>query len=94
MQGWPCQVGAPRARISYRPLKRKRSSDGTADIWSRSAGWEVVLYAYVDGQQVEWGPYQSKDFALGAGKAIERRLNGQPVRRQDEPLETTERRKS
>jgi hypothetical protein len=38
----------------------------------RDGKW--YFYAYVDGQQVEWGPYRSEEFALGARAAIERRL--------------------
>jgi hypothetical protein len=33
------------------------------------------FYAYLDGQQVEWGPYSSEEFATGAKNAIERRLS-------------------
>lgn len=33
--------------------------------------------AYVDGQQIEWGPYQSEDVALEASTAFER--NGRPA---------------
>jgi hypothetical protein len=40
----------------------------------RDDGW--YFYAYVDGQQVEWGPYRSQAFALGAMKSIENRLDG------------------
>jgi hypothetical protein len=38
-------------------------------------GGKWYFYAYVDGQQVEWGPYGSEEFALGAAAAIERRLS-------------------
>jgi len=38
----------------------------------RDGKW--YFYAYIDGQQVEWGPYSSEQFALGAKDAIERRL--------------------
>ena len=48
----------------------------------RSGRW--YFYAYVDGQQVEWGPYASREFAEGARVAIERRLNGLPPRRAGE----------
>lgn len=40
----------------------------------RGDGW--YFYAYVDGQQIEWGPYRSQAFALGAMKSIENRLAG------------------
>ena len=43
----------------------------------RDGKW--YFYAYVDGQQVEWGPYRSREFAIGAASAIERRLNGLPA---------------
>lgn len=42
-------------------------------------GGKWYFYAYVDGQQVEWGPYTSEEFAKGAAAAIERRLSGGPV---------------
>jgi hypothetical protein len=45
----------------------------------RDGKW--YFYAYVDGQQVEWGPYISEAFATGARNAIERRLQGGPVSR-------------
>lgn len=38
----------------------------------RDGKW--YFYAYVDGQQVEWGPYSSEEFAQGAKAAIQRRL--------------------
>ena len=38
----------------------------------RDGKW--YFYAYLDGQQVEWGPYSSEEFAKGAKDAIERRL--------------------
>jgi len=38
----------------------------------RDGRW--YFYAYLDGQQVEWGPYTSEEFATGAKNAIERRL--------------------
>lgn len=38
----------------------------------RDGKW--YFYAYVEGQQVEWGPYLSEVFARGARDAIERRL--------------------
>jgi hypothetical protein len=41
----------------------------------RDGKW--YFYAYVEGQQVEWGPYSSEDFAKGAMAAIARRLNAQ-----------------
>lgn len=47
----------------------------------RDGKW--YFYAYVDGQQVEWGPYQTQDFAIGASRAIERRLNDKPAPRQE-----------
>ena len=40
----------------------------------RGDGW--YFYAYVDGQQLEWGPYRSHAFAMGAMKSIENRLSG------------------
>ncbi|HEV2514387.1 MAG TPA: hypothetical protein VGV07_04000 [Devosia sp.] len=39
----------------------------------RDGKW--YFYAYIDGQQVEWGPYSSEEFAMGAKDAIERRLS-------------------
>lgn len=45
----------------------------------RDGKW--YFYAYMDGQQAEWGPYSSEEFARGAADAIERRLNGGPVLR-------------
>jgi len=33
----------------------------------------------VDGQQIEWGPYTSEEFARGARDSIERRLSGGPM---------------
>jgi len=45
----------------------------------RDGKW--YFYAYVDGQQVEWGPYRSREFAIGAASAIERRINGLPAAR-------------
>ena len=41
----------------------------------RDGKW--YFYAYVDGQQVEWGPYLSEEFAQGARAAIERRVGGE-----------------
>jgi hypothetical protein len=38
----------------------------------RDGKW--YFYAYLEGQQREWGPYSSEDFAKGAMAAIERRL--------------------
>lgn len=38
----------------------------------RNGKW--YFYAYIDGQQAEWGPYSSEEFAQGAKDAIERRL--------------------
>jgi hypothetical protein len=38
----------------------------------RNGKW--YFYTYSDGQQVEWGPYGSEAFAIGARNAIERRL--------------------
>lgn len=38
----------------------------------RNGKW--YFYAYIDGQQAEWGPYSSEEFAKGAKDAIERRL--------------------
>jgi hypothetical protein len=38
----------------------------------RAGKW--YFYAYIDGQQAEWGPYSSEEFAKGAKDAIERRL--------------------
>ncbi len=45
----------------------------------REGSW--YFYAYVDGQQTEWGPYRTEAFAKGALNAIERRLSGGPVAR-------------
>lgn len=45
----------------------------------RDGNW--YFYAYVDGQQVEWGPYRTEEFARGARNSIERRLSGGPVAR-------------
>lgn len=39
------------------------------------------FYAYEDGQQKEWGPYRTEEFARGARDSIERRLTGGPVLR-------------
>ena len=39
----------------------------------RDGKW--YFYAYINGQQAEWGPYSSEDFAKGAKDAIERRLS-------------------
>lgn len=39
----------------------------------RDGKW--YFYAYLDGQQVEWGPYSSEEFAMGARDAIGRRLS-------------------
>ncbi len=44
----------------------------------RDGKW--YFYAYVEGEQVEWGPYSSEDFALGAKAAIARRLAGDQAR--------------
>jgi hypothetical protein len=53
-------------------------------------GGKWYFYAYVDGQQVEWGPYSSEEFARGAADAIERRMSGGPVGREAEkPREIT-----
>lgn len=41
----------------------------------RDGRW--YFYAYLDGQQVEWGPYSSEEFAMGARLAIERRLSAE-----------------
>jgi len=41
----------------------------------RDGKW--YFYAYLDGQQVEWGPYSSEEFATGAKEAIERRLSAE-----------------
>jgi hypothetical protein len=41
----------------------------------RDGKW--YFYAYLDGQQVEWGPYSSEEFAMGAKAAIERRLSAE-----------------
>lgn len=48
----------------------------------RDGSW--YFYAYVDGQQVEWGPYRTEEFARGARDAIERRLNGEAARKPGE----------
>ncbi len=45
----------------------------------RDGNW--YFYAYVDGQQIEWGPYRTEEFARGARVSIERRLSGGPVAR-------------
>ncbi len=47
----------------------------------RDGRW--YFYAYLDGQQVEWGPYSSEEFANGAKAAIERRLGEEAA---DEPV--------
>ncbi|WP_423065041.1 hypothetical protein [Devosia sp. CN2-171] len=44
-------------------------------------GDKWYFYAYVDGQQVEWGPYRSKEFAEGAMAAIDKRIQGLPPKR-------------
>lgn len=41
----------------------------------RDGKW--YFYAYIDGQQAEWGPYSSEEFAKGAKDAIERRLSAE-----------------
>lgn len=43
----------------------------------RNGKW--YFYAYIDGQQAEWGPYSSEEFAKGAKDAIERRLAEEEV---------------
>lgn len=43
----------------------------------RNGKW--YFYAYIDGQQAEWGPYSSEEFARGAKDAIERRLSEEEV---------------
>jgi hypothetical protein len=43
----------------------------------RDGNW--YFYAYLDGKQVEWGPYRTEEFAKGARDSIERRLSGGPV---------------
>jgi hypothetical protein len=45
----------------------------------RDGNW--YFYAYVDGQQMQWGPYRTEEFARGARDSIERRLSGGPVAR-------------
>lgn len=45
----------------------------------RDGNW--YFYAYVEGQQMEWGPYRTEEFAKGARDSIERRLSGGPVAR-------------
>ena len=45
----------------------------------RDGNW--YFYAYVEGQQIEWGPYRTEEFARGARDSIERRLSGGPVAR-------------
>lgn len=47
----------------------------------RDGKW--YFFAYVDGQQVEWGPYHSQAFAQGALNAVERRINGEPAKKPD-----------
>lgn len=44
---------------------------------NRDGKW--FFYAYVDGQQIEWGPHTSEEFARGARDSIERRLSGGPM---------------
>lgn len=41
----------------------------------RNGKW--YFYAYLEGQQAEWGPYSSEEFAMGAKDAIERRLTAE-----------------
>lgn len=45
----------------------------------RDGNW--YFYAYVEGQQMQWGPYRTEEFARGARDSIERRLSGGPVAR-------------
>ncbi|RYE47408.1 MAG: hypothetical protein EOP24_11130 [Hyphomicrobiales bacterium] len=49
----------------------------------RDGRW--YFYAYLDGQQVEWGPYSSEEFAKGAKDAIERRLSAEDQARSPQP---------
>jgi hypothetical protein len=49
----------------------------------RDGKW--YFYAYIKGQQAEWGPYSSEDFAKGAKDAIERRLSEEPDDPEPEP---------
>ncbi|MBL8595918.1 MAG: hypothetical protein JNK01_24775 [Devosia sp.] len=51
----------------------------------RNGKW--YFYAYIDGQQAEWGPYSSEEFAKGAKDAIERRLGEEAA---DEPAPPAE----
>lgn len=53
----------------------------------RNGKW--YFYAYIDGQQAEWGPYSSEEFAKGAKDAIERRL-GEEAADEPEPLAESE----
>jgi hypothetical protein len=53
----------------------------------RDGKW--YFYAYIEGKQVEWGPYSSEEFAKGARRAIERRLEGGPAMRPDRKAEST-----
>ena len=43
------------------------------------AGTPVYAKLHVDGQQIEWGPYSTEEFASGARDSIERRLTGGSV---------------
>lgn len=45
----------------------------------RDGKW--YFYAYENGQQVEWGPYRSREFAEGAMAAVEKRLRGVPPKK-------------
>lgn len=49
----------------------------------RDGKW--YFYAYIKGQQAEWGPYSSEDFAKGAMDAIERRLSEEKDDPEPEP---------
>jgi len=53
----------------------------------RDGKW--YFYAYVDGQQIEWGPYSAEEFAMGARDSIERRLSGGPMFRPVSAPDTT-----
>ena len=59
----------------------------------RDGKW--YFYAYLEGQQREWGPYSSEDFAKGAMDAIQRRLAAEADAAsgddKQEPVESDER---
>jgi hypothetical protein len=51
----------------------------------RNGKW--YFYAYIDGQQAEWGPYSSEEFAKGAKDAIERRLGEEAADEPEPPVD-------